>query len=230
MRRTSRTDLRFRSAPLSGFCGSPATERFHWYVQLHNKLPKTRIPRETSTEEFDRLVDAALAEQIALYGDGTQTDVEKPRGRMILLPVAPPVQGPGPLRTGITTAFPTIGSAIPTSAWKIKQNTRDARMGLVEPLIAKHGEVRWSCSNRMISSRCSIPRPHLSFRQDNVLSSNWRCDATGGGGGGGGGGSLSVCLLHSYICSPWRKVTLRPRLAEGSSCLALPAAHRVSPP
>jgi hypothetical protein len=40
-----------------------------YYVQLRNKLPKIRIKAELGTAEFDAEVDAAIAAQIALYGN-----------------------------------------------------------------------------------------------------------------------------------------------------------------
>jgi hypothetical protein len=39
------------------------------YVQLRNKLPKIRIKSKFGTAEFDAEVEAAIAAQIALYGN-----------------------------------------------------------------------------------------------------------------------------------------------------------------
>ncbi len=43
--------------------------RLRYYVQLRNKLPKIRIKAEFGTVDFDTEVDAAIAAQIALYGN-----------------------------------------------------------------------------------------------------------------------------------------------------------------
>jgi hypothetical protein len=40
-------------------------------VQLRNKLPKVRIKAGFGTPEFEAEVDAAIAAQIALYGDAS---------------------------------------------------------------------------------------------------------------------------------------------------------------
>ncbi|MGB6637952.1 MAG: hypothetical protein WBF12_20045, partial [Bradyrhizobium sp.] len=42
-----------------------------YYVQLRNKLPKIRITAEFGAPEFDAEVDAAVAGQIALFGNDT---------------------------------------------------------------------------------------------------------------------------------------------------------------
>jgi hypothetical protein len=43
--------------------------QLRYYVQLRNKLPKVRITAELGTAKFDAEVDAAVAAQIALYGN-----------------------------------------------------------------------------------------------------------------------------------------------------------------
>lgn len=51
-----------------------------YYVQLRNKLPKVRIKAEYGTAEFDSEVDAAIATQIALYGnEGDYINAQKQR-------------------------------------------------------------------------------------------------------------------------------------------------------
>jgi hypothetical protein len=51
-----------------------------YYVQLRNKLPKIRIKAEFGTPEFDAEVDAAIATQIALYGnEGDYINAQKQR-------------------------------------------------------------------------------------------------------------------------------------------------------
>jgi hypothetical protein len=42
-----------------------------YYVQLRNRLPKTRIKAEFGTRDFDQECDAAIGAQMALYGDAT---------------------------------------------------------------------------------------------------------------------------------------------------------------
>lgn len=51
-----------------------------YYVQLRNKLPKIRIKAEYGTTEFGAEVDAAVAGQIALYGnEGDYINAQKQR-------------------------------------------------------------------------------------------------------------------------------------------------------
>jgi integrase len=58
-----------------------------YYVQLRNGLPKIRIKAEFGTKGFDDECDAAIASQIALYGDATdhinaQKQRNEPRGEL----------------------------------------------------------------------------------------------------------------------------------------------------
>ena len=58
-----------------------------YYVQLRNGLPKIRIKAEFGTKEFDEECDAAIASQIALYGDASdhinaQKQRNEPRGEL----------------------------------------------------------------------------------------------------------------------------------------------------
>jgi hypothetical protein len=48
-----------------------------YYVQLRNKLPKIRLKADFGTPEFEAEVDAAIAMQIALYGNEATTSTRK---------------------------------------------------------------------------------------------------------------------------------------------------------
>jgi hypothetical protein len=69
-----------------------------YYVQLRNKLPKIRIKAEFGTPEFEAEVDAAIATQIALYGnEGDYINAQKQRNEARpALPTTTPQ--PGTLR------------------------------------------------------------------------------------------------------------------------------------
>ena len=65
-----------------------------YYVQLRNGLPKIRIKAELGTKEFDEECDAAIASQIALYGDASdyinaQKQRNEPRGEFPSEPPTP---------------------------------------------------------------------------------------------------------------------------------------------
>ena len=72
--------------------------QMRYYVQLRNKLPKIRIKAEFGTPEFEAEVDAAIATQIALYGnEGDYINAQKQRNEARpALPTTTPQ--PGTLR------------------------------------------------------------------------------------------------------------------------------------
>jgi hypothetical protein len=90
-----------------------------YYVQLRNGLPKIRIRAEPGTKDFDEECDAAIASQIALYGDASdyinaQKQRNEPRGELTSEP-------PTPIRCagiGHSTNRATTGWAISASAKK----------------------------------------------------------------------------------------------------------------
>jgi len=91
------------------------------YVQLRNKLPKTRVRAESGTAAFEAEVDAAIAAQIALYGnEGDYINAQKQRNEPC--PPCPPLKqslarcaGTG---TDISTASTGLAiSASATRAW-----------------------------------------------------------------------------------------------------------------
>ena len=64
-------------------------------MQLRKKLPKVRIKAGFGTPEFEAEVDAAIAVQIALYGDASDyINVQKQRNEVRpTLPATPPQSG-----------------------------------------------------------------------------------------------------------------------------------------
>jgi hypothetical protein len=97
-----------------------------YYVQLRNGLPKIRIRAEFGTKGFDGECDAAIASQIALYGDATdhinaQKQRNEPRSELLAEPPKlTPCAG-----TGRSTSRATTGSAISASAMKAFRTRHD---------------------------------------------------------------------------------------------------------
>jgi len=114
-----------------------------WYVQLRDKLLKIRIYEQFGSDEFNRAVDAAIVDQIGKFGDATDwVRAEKQRReKREPLPNTPPVLGS--LRWYWTLyrqsdswlGNPAIGEE------GLAESTRDARTGLIEPLLHDNGEL-----------------------------------------------------------------------------------------
>jgi plasmid stabilization system protein ParE len=116
--------------------------QLRWYVQLRDKLPKIRIYEQYGTDEFDRAVDAAIVDQIGKFGDATDwVRAEKQRReKREPLPNTPPV--PGSLRRYWTLYKQSdrwLGNAA-IGEEGLAESTRDARTGLIEPLLCDNGE------------------------------------------------------------------------------------------
>ncbi|MGE5158614.1 MAG: hypothetical protein ACM3OF_10770 [Gemmatimonas sp.] len=126
--------------------------QLRWYVQLRDKLPKIRINEKFGSEEFNRAVDAAIVDQIGKFGDATdwiraekQTREKRPPP-----PSTPPV--PRSLRWYWTLykqsdrwlGNPAIGEE------GLAESTRDARTGLVEPLLRDNGERPFAALTRRV--------------------------------------------------------------------------------
>ena len=113
-----------------------------YYVQLRNGLPKIRIRAEFGTKGFDGECDAAIASQIALYGDATdhinaQKQRNEPRGE---LPAEPPK--PHTLRwywTLYKQSDHWLGD-LSVGHEGLSDSTRLQRTGLVESLLPENGE------------------------------------------------------------------------------------------
>ena len=116
--------------------------QLRWYVQLRDKLPKIRIHEQYGTDEFDRAVDASIVDQIGKFGDATdwvRAEKQRPEKREPL-PNTPPV--PGSLRwywTLYKQSDRWLGNAA-IGEEGLAESTRDARIGLIEPLLRDNGE------------------------------------------------------------------------------------------
>jgi integrase len=123
-----------------------------YYVQLRNGLPKIRIQGEVGTKGFDDECDAAIASQIALYGDATdhinaQKQRNEPRGEL--------ASGPPILHTlrWYWTLYKqsehwlgdlSVGQA------GLSDSTRLQRTGLIESLIPENGEKPFAVLTRKV--------------------------------------------------------------------------------
>jgi hypothetical protein len=111
--------------------------QLRWYVQLRDKLPKIRIYEPYGTDEFDRAVDAAIVDQIGKFGDATDwiRAEKQTREKRAPLPTTPPV--PGSLRwywTLYKQSDRWLGN-LAIGEDGLAESTRDARTGLIEPLL-----------------------------------------------------------------------------------------------
>jgi hypothetical protein len=109
---------------------------------LRDKLPKIRIHEQYGTDEFDCAVGAAIVDQIGKFGDATDwVRAEKQRReKREPLPNTPPV--PGSLRwywTLYKQSDRWLGNAA-IGEEGLAESTRDARIGLIEPLLCDNGE------------------------------------------------------------------------------------------
>ena len=123
-----------------------------YYVQLRNGLPKIRIKAEFGTKRFDDECDAAIASQIALYGDATdhinaQKQRNEPRGE---LPTEPPK--PHTLRwywTLYKQSDHWLGD-LSVGHEGLSDSTRLQRTGLVESLLPENGEKPFAVLTRKV--------------------------------------------------------------------------------
>jgi hypothetical protein len=126
--------------------------QLRWYVQLRDKLPKTRIHEEFGSGEFNRAVDAAIVDQIGKFGDATDwvRAGKQRREKRKPPPTTPPV--PSSLRwywTLYRQSDRWLGnSAIGEEG--LAESTRDARTGLIEPLLHDNGERPFAALTRRV--------------------------------------------------------------------------------
>ena len=126
--------------------------QLRWYVQLRDKLPKIRIYEQYGTNEFDRAVDAAIVDQIGKFGDATDwlRAEKQTREKRAPLPNTPPV--PGSLRwywTLYRQSDRWLGNAA-IGEDGLAESTRDARTGLIEPLLCDNGERPFAALTRKV--------------------------------------------------------------------------------
>ena len=126
--------------------------QLRWYVQLRDKLPKIRIHEQFGSDEFNRAVDAAIVDQIEKFGDATDwIHAEKQRReKREPLPTTPPV--PGSLRwywTLYKQSDRWLGN-LAIGEDGLAESTRDARTGLIEPLLCGNGERPFAALTRRV--------------------------------------------------------------------------------
>ena len=126
--------------------------QLRWYVQLRDKLPKIRIHEVFGSDGFNRAVDAAIVDQIGKFGDATDwVHAEKQRREdRKPLPITPPV--PGSLRwywTLYRQSDRWLGNAA-IGEEGLAESTRDARAGLIEPLLHDNGERPFAALTRRV--------------------------------------------------------------------------------
>ena len=123
-----------------------------YYVQLRNGLPKIRIKAEFDTKDFDEECDAAIASQIALYGDASdhinaQKQRNEPRGEP---PAAPPT--PHTLRWYwmlYKQSDRWLGD-LSVGHEGLAESTRIQRKGLIESLLPDNGEKPFAVLTRKV--------------------------------------------------------------------------------
>ncbi len=121
-------------------------------MQLRNKLPKIRIKAEFGTAEFDTEVDAAIAAQIALYGNkGDYINAQKQRSEeRPALPTTP--AQPGSLRwywNGYKHSDHWLGD-LSVGQEGLADSTRLQRTGLIESLLPENGEKPFAVLTRKV--------------------------------------------------------------------------------
>src|SRR6202048_4692348 len=125
-----------------------------YYVQLRNGLPKMRIKAEFGTPEFEfeAEVDAAIATQIALYGnEGDYINAQKQRNEARpALPTTTPQ--PGTLRwywNGYKQSDHWLGN-LSVGQEGLSDSTRLQRSGLIESLLPENGEKPFAVLTRKV--------------------------------------------------------------------------------
>jgi integrase len=126
--------------------------QMRYYVQLRNKLPKIRIKTEFGTPEFEAEIDAAVAAQIALYGnEGDYINAQKQRNEARpALPTTPPK--PGTLRwywSVYKQSDHWLGD-LSVGHEGLADSTRLQRTGLIESLLPENGEKPFAVLTRKV--------------------------------------------------------------------------------
>lgn len=123
-----------------------------YYVQLRNRLPKIRIKDEYGTTEFDHEVDAAIADQIALYGDESDY-INAQKQRNEVRPALPKTPArPGTLRwywNGYKQSDHWLGD-LSAGHEGLAESTRLQRTGLIEALMPENGEKPFAVLTRKV--------------------------------------------------------------------------------
>jgi len=124
--------------------------QLRYYVQLRNKLPKIRIKAEFGTTDFETEVDAAIAAQIAVYGnEGDYINAQKQRNEeRPALPTMP--AKPGTLRwywNGYQQSDHWLGD-LSVGHEGLADSTRLQRTGLIESLLPENGEKPFAVQTR----------------------------------------------------------------------------------
>ena len=126
--------------------------QLRYYVQLRNKLPKIRINAEFGTPGFKIEVDAAIAAQIALYGnEGDYINAQKQRSDERPAPPTTPAQ-PGTLRwywNGYKQSDHWLGD-LSVGHEGLAASTRLQRTGLIETLLPENGEKPFAVLTRKV--------------------------------------------------------------------------------
>ncbi|NPV21438.1 hypothetical protein [Bradyrhizobium aeschynomenes] len=135
--------------------------QLRYYVQLRNKLPKIRIKAAYSSSEFDAEVDAAIASQIALYGqESDYVNAQKQRNAPCpARPTSPPK--PGTLRWywyGYRQSDHWLGDLSVGHAG-LAETTRLQRTGLIESLLIENGEKPFAVLTRNVIKAEMKARP-----------------------------------------------------------------------
>lgn len=122
------------------------------YVQLRNKLPKVRIKAEFDTAEFSAEVDAAVAAQIALYGnEGDYLNAQKQRNEERPALPKTPAQ-PGTLHwywNGYKRSDHWLGD-LSVGHEGLAESTRLQRTGLIESLLPDNREKPFAILTRKV--------------------------------------------------------------------------------
>jgi integrase len=126
--------------------------QLRYYVQLRNKLPKVRIRADFGTAEFNTEVDAAIAAQIALFGnEGDYINAQKQRNEARpALPVTP--AQPGTLRwywNGYKQSDHWLGD-LSVGHEGLADSTRVQRTGMIESLLPENGEKPFAVLTRKV--------------------------------------------------------------------------------
>jgi integrase len=120
--------------------------------QLRNKLPKIRIKAAFGTPLFEAEVDAAIAAQIALYGnDSDYIKAQKQRNDERPAPPTTPAQ-PGTLRwywNGYKQSDHWLGH-LSVGHEGLADSTRAQRTGLIESLFPDNGEKPFAALTRKV--------------------------------------------------------------------------------
>jgi hypothetical protein len=125
--------------------------QLRYYVQLRNKLPKIRVKAEFGTPEFETEVKAAIASQIALYGnEGDYINAQKQRNET--RPALPTTPQPGTLRwywSVYKQSEHWLGD-LSVGHQGLAGSTQLQRTGLIESLLPENDEKLFAVLTRRV--------------------------------------------------------------------------------